>query len=114
MENNFGIIVVDKAHFSEHGLLNVIHYIGFPKPPSDEDFEKVEADLKADADFNSHINGREWFLMPTAGLMVMIMNIIESQSNPAVAPPMQPLQPEKPSIILPFGNPNETPKIIMP
>lgn len=112
MENNFGIIVVDKAHFSEHGLLNVIHYIGFPKPPSDEDFEKVEAKLKADEDFNAHINGREWFLMPTAGLMVMIMNIIEGQSNPAFAPP--PNEPEKPSLILPFGNPNETPKIIMP
>lgn len=111
--NTFGVIVVEKKGFQDHGILNIIDFIGFEKAPTDEDFEKIETRLKSDEEFKTYTGGAEWFLMPTIGLMVRAMSLLD---EPQVSlPPIDLTPPPEPksSIILPFGNPSETPKIIL-
>lgn len=107
--NNYGLLVCMKEAFT-HGLLDVIHFVGFVDPPTQEDVEKVTKDLTSSEEFMKIVGEDEWFLLPTVGLFVMVDNMLTSAEPPAV----QPETTNPNGIVLPFGDPNKKSSLILP
>lgn len=95
-----GFAVCDKESFDEAGLLNVVHYVPLERFPTDEDMAKTRAELDADVEFTAAF-GREYLLIPTAGIIPEMIRVIRELSTQEPVAPHPGSTPKKSTIINP-------------